>query len=157
MNIFFKNKNTITGIITFALSLYLIYEIKHFEIPNEEIRGIGPEYIPNVLAYFLCFLGCAAFIQGILSKKEDLQYTHLFTNQIVIPMLFFIGILSFIFFIEYIGFIIWSLLYLMICQYVLKEKRIVWNIGYAMLITGIIYCTFVIALNVQLPVGVFSI
>lgn len=153
MNILFRNRETLGGALFALLGVYLLREISTFTVPMEKVRSLGPEFFPNVLAWALTLLSVALFIQGLRLPPAPIIPAAYRGRIGLRPLSVLLGLASFIFLAEPLGFVLWALLFLAVVQYMLGERRPFALIALAALITAALYLVFVTALHVPLPRG----
>lgn len=153
MNILFRNRETSGGALFTLLGVYLLREISTFTVPMEKVRSLGPEFFPNVLAWALTLLSVVLFIQGLRLPPAPIIPAAYRGRIGLRPLSVLLGLASFIFLAEPLGFVLWALLFLAVVQYMLGERRPFALIALAALITAALYLVFVTALHVPLPRG----
>lgn len=156
MNLICKNKETFFGLLFLLLSLYLLYEIQGFAMSAEKIRSLGPEFFPDILATSMGFLSCMLIIQGLRSPKGPIIPEAWRGGAFVAPLAYVLGAVSFMVLVTTLGFLAWSILFLVILQYLMGERRIGYNLLFACGVSGVIYVVFVTCLRVPLPPGSFG-
>lgn len=153
MNTLFRNRETLGGALFALLGVYLLWEISTFTVPMEKVRSLGPEFFPNVLAWALTLLSAALIVQGLRLPPAPIIPAAYRGRTGLRPLSILLGLASFIFLVEPLGFVLWALLFLALVQYVLGERRPFALTALSVLITAVLYLVFVVALNVPLPRG----
>lgn len=153
MNILCKNKETFSGSVFFLFSLYVLWETSKFVTPAETVRSLGPEVFPNILALSLCALSISLFIQGLRLPASPIISTKLHGKAAYPAAVITLGCCSFMFLIDFLGFFIWSILFLIILQYAIGERRIVKNLLISLMFSFCIYFIFSVGLGVPMPRG----
>ena len=117
----------------------------------------GPALFPTVLAVLFIICGIGLIVQGI-RKRENVLKFDLGSVSLTgwINIAFILGaILCYIFFVDYIGFLIFSFVILMILMKWLKVKTIL-SLAMSIGVTLAIYLLFAKILLVPLPWGLFG-
>lgn len=153
MNILCRNKETVCGGVFFLFGAYLLWEVGKFVAPPETVRSLGPDVFPGVLSWSLCALSLVLFIQGLRLPPAPIIPEKLRGGAAYAPAAVFGGCLSFMLFIESLGFLLWSILFLALLQYALGERRIPINLGFAIVFSLGVYLIFGFGLSVPMPRG----
>ncbi len=156
MRILWKNKETVTGIVFFLLSLFLLHEISVFPATGERIRSLGPEIFPNLLSVSLGILSIVLFIQGLRLPAAPLLSRDIRENKIFPALMILVGMVAFMLLLRIFGFLLWSVLFLIAIQYVFGERRALHICGIAVGISLVLYTVFAFFLKIQIPNGFFS-
>ena len=117
----------------------------------------GPALFPSVLAVLFILCGIGLIVQGI-RKRENVLKFDLGSVRLAgwINIAFILGaILCYIFFVDYIGFLIFSFVILMILMKWLRVKMIL-SLAMSIGVTLAIYLLFAKILLVPLPWGLFG-
>ncbi len=117
----------------------------------------GPALFPSVLAVLFILCGIGLIIQGLRKREKVLRFdagSISFNGWINIA--FVVGtILCYIFFAEFLGFLIFSFVILMILMKWLKVKTL-WSLIMSVGVTLAIYLLFAKILLVPLPWGLWG-
>lgn len=154
MNKIIRNTEMLGGIVFFALSLYLFYEIAQFPITLERYRSLGPSVFPRMLNWILLALSIALFLQG-LKKNRSSILSFKFSTPSFRSMAFIIFMLIvYIVLVDAIGIIPWGLAFMIAVQVALGERRPAMIVGVSVVVVGGIYGVFSTLLRVPLPGGI---
>ncbi|MDX9860870.1 MAG: tripartite tricarboxylate transporter TctB family protein [Rhodospirillales bacterium] len=153
MNKIIRNREILGGIVFFALSLYLFYEISHFPTTLERYRSLGPAVFPKLLSWAMLFLSIALFWQG-LRKNRSAVLSFKFSSPAFRSTAFIIFMLiAYIVLVDAIGIILWGMAFMIAVQVALGERRPAMIAGISVVVVGGIYGVFSTLLRVPLPGG----
>lgn len=153
-----KYKELTTGII-FA-TVAILYLIGSVFIKKNEAVVIGAEFMPRIYGFILLAVSCVEILHGIsvaktykgdTSEKEEKDM-----KNVVITM---ISIILYIVLMQYVGFIITSIVLLFVLCNLLtpndtKKKYVVYAV-FSIVLPIAVYILFKKYMNVSLPLGVF--
>jgi putative tricarboxylic transport membrane protein len=147
--------NTAIGLFLILASALVLWHVQSF--PSLDNGYPGPALFPTVLAVLFIFCGIGLIIQGVRQREKLLKFdTGTLSLSGSLNILFVLTtIICYIFFAEFIGFLIFSFLVLMILMKWLKVKilsSLLMSIG----VTLIIYLLFAKVLLVPLPWGLWG-
>jgi putative tricarboxylic transport membrane protein len=151
-----KKENIITSIIFMCIALFAIYETTNFKKNPYGLTqdSLGPTFFP-ILVSVLIILLCTLLIIGELRKKTKLESGSFFNNRMIFTALVAILILLYAFLIEYLGYIISTVILNIILLIIFKVEKRAFIAIYPVVITLIIYTLFKIAFRVPLAEGIF--
>ncbi len=117
----------------------------------------GPALFPSVLAVLFIFCGIGLIIQGLRRREKVLRFDMGSVSLAGwINIAFVLGaIVCYIFFSDFLGFLIFSFLILMILMKWLKVKTL-WSLVMSVGVTLAIYLLFAKVLLVPLPWGLWG-
>jgi len=153
MKILCRNKDTLFAVIFFLFSMYLFWEISHFHVAAERIRALGPRVFPNTMTGAMAVLSVMLFIKGLRQPRERIIPEKYMKKDLPRPLGMLLGSLSFMPLVDVVGFLVWSIVFLVALQAVMGEKRWLMNILMAFVISLSLYGVFSMALGVPLPRG----
>lgn len=145
-------KDRFTGLISLILGICVAFSA--YQLPNSKMPGdIGPKAFPYITAALLIICGIGLLITG--NKKSAPVYNKEQTKRLALV----IGvILAYIIAMDLIGFLIPTFVTaFLLCTMFAKGKTDValWKrLLFAALVDGIIYVSFTVLLNMQLPQGI---
>ena len=147
--------NTAIGLFLILFAAVVLWHVQSF--PSLDNGYPGPALFPSVLAVLFILCGIGLIIQGIRHREKLLKFeTGSLTLSGLLNILFVLGtIVCYIFLAEYIGFLIFSSVVLLILMKWLKVKTlssIVMSAG----VTLVIYLLFAKVLLVPLPWGLWG-
>jgi len=114
--------NTAIGVFLIIFSAAVLWYVQSF--PSLENGYPGPSLFPSVLAVMFILCGIGLIIQGVKKREKLLKFD---TGSLTLPgllnILFVLGtIVCYIFFAEYVGFLIFSFVVMLILMKWLKVK-----------------------------------
>lgn len=144
-------KDRVTGLFAFLLGCLVVAATR--QLPSTNMAGdIGPQVFPYISAGLLIFCGGGLIITG--SNKEKQPY---FTKkQFGRLVLIFAAMTLYCILLCYIGYVISTFLAAFaLCTMFGKQKQISWwkSLIFAVLLTGVLYVSFVHVFSIQLPSG----
>ncbi len=147
--------NTAIGLFLILGSVLVLWHVQSF--PSLENGYPGPALFPTVLAVLFIFCGIGLIIQGVRQREKLLKFDtgSLTFSGFLNIVIVLATIVCYIFFAEYIGFLIFSFLVLLILMKWLKVKTLsslLMSIG----VTLVIYILFAKMLLVPLPWGLWG-
>ena len=147
--------NTAIGLFLILGSALVLWHVQSF--PSLDNGYPGPALFPTVLAVLFIFCGIGLIIQGIRQREKLLKFdTGALTLSGFLNILIVLAtIVCYIFFVEYVGFLIFSFLVLLILMKWLQVKTLsslLMSIG----VTLVIYLLFAKMLLVPLPWGLWG-
>jgi len=151
-----KKENIITCIIFMCIALFAIYETTNFKKNPYGLTqdSLGPTFFP-ILVSVLIILLCTLLIIDELRKKTKLESGSFFNNRLIFTALVAILILLYAFLIEYLGYIISTVILNIILLIIFKVEKRAFIAIYPVVITLIIYTLFKVAFRVPLAEGIF--
>ncbi|MGM0432929.1 MAG: tripartite tricarboxylate transporter TctB family protein [Spirochaetota bacterium] len=146
-----RNKETLLGTILLILSIAVLIAIANFKDTAEGYRAIAPSFFPNLISIVMVVLSLALISEG-WRKPPSLIFAPVTDKTNVLRAFALLGlIIGLVLVWEYIGFILSSLLFVLLVQVLLGEKRKVRIILVAVAVTAALYIVFVLLLRVPLP------
>ena len=147
--------NTAIGLLLIIFASAVLVHVQSF--PKLDEGYPGPALFPEVLAVLFIFCGIGLIIQGIRNREKVLKFdlgTITLTGWINIA--FVLGtVVCYIFLAEYVGFLIFSFVILMILMKWLKVKLLP-SLVMSIVVTLGIYLLFAKVLLVPLPWGLWG-
>ena len=147
--------NTAIGLSLIIFACAVLVHVQSF--PKLDNGYPGPALFPSVLAVLFIFCGIGLIIQGI-RNREKLLKIDLGTVTLAgwINIAFVLGtVAGYIFFAEYVGFLVFSFVILMILMKWLKVKML-HSLVMSIAVTLAIYLLFAKVLLVPLPWGLWG-
>jgi putative tricarboxylic transport membrane protein len=142
-----NTKNKKVSLVLMVVSI--IYLILSFRLPSYAYVPIDSDVIPIALGLILLLLSIALFFIKDTGEKVKIPMNDL------IPILIVLGfILFYILFLELLGFIIVTALFIFFCSWYLGYKKFISNSLVSIVLPVAIYFLFVSFLQIQLPSGV---
>lgn len=147
--------NTAIGLFLILFAAVVLWHVQSF--PSLDNGYPGPALFPSVLAVLFIFCSIGLIIQGARQREKLLKFdTGTLNLSGLLNILFVLGmIVCYIFLAQYIGFLIFSFLVLLILMKWLKVKTLA-SILMSGGVTLIIYLLFAKVLLVPLPWGLWG-
>lgn len=147
--------NTAIGLMLIIFACAVLVHVRSF--PKLDNGYPGPALFPSVLAVLFILCGIGLIIQGIRRREKVLKFDlGAVTIAGWVNIAFVLGaVLGYIFFAEYIGFLIFSFVILMILMNWLKVKML-HSLVMSIAVTLAIYFLFAKVLLVPLPWGLWG-
>ena len=147
--------NTAIGLFLILFAAAVLWHVQSF--PSLDNGYPGPALFPSVLAVLFIFCGIGLITQGIRQREKLLKIdTGTLTLPGLLNILFVLGtIVCYIFLAQYVGFLIFSFLVLLILMKWLKVKPLA-SILMSGGVTLVIYLLFAKILLVPLPWGLWG-
>jgi len=147
--------NTAIGLVLVIFASAVLIHVQGF--PSLENGYPGPSLFPEVLAVLFIFCGIGLIIQGVRRREKILKF-DLGTITLAgwLNIAFVLGaVFCYIFLAEYLGFLIFSFVILMILMKWLKVKTLP-SLVMSIIVTLSIYILFAKVLLVPLPWGLWG-
>ena len=150
-----RTSNTAIGLVLIVFACAVLINVQSF--PKLDNGYPGPALFPEVLSALFIFCGIGLVIQGIRKREKVLKF-DLGNVSLAgwINIVFVLGAVAcYIFLAEYVGFLIFSFVILMILMKWLKVK-ILPSLVMSIIVTLSIYILFAKVLLVPLPWGLWG-
>ena len=156
MKIVLRNSDTLTGLIFFCASIFILWQTSQFATSMEEIRAIGPQVFPNAIGGSMCVLSVLLFIQGMRKPVAPLWNKETLSKHFKLLLEITLCAASFIYLVEYLGVLIWMILFVIVMQYICGERSLKSILLVAAAASALMYGIFVIGLNIIFPIGILG-
>lgn len=143
-----KKSNIFVSIIIILIGIATLIEVKMF--PQGQSNVVGPGFFPGIIAAILIILGIILFIQSIRIKKDEDIKVNLFNSENKLAYIIMGITLIYLIAINYIGFLISSIIYLTTLITLYGEKNKLKSLVASSIISSAIYFVFNILLNVPI-------
>ena len=150
-----RTSNTVIGVLLIIFACIVLIHVQSF--PTLENGYPGPALFPEVLCVLFIGCGIGLVIQGIRRREKVLKF-DLGTITLAgwINIVFVLGaVVCYIFLAEFLGFLIFSFVILMILMKWLKVKTLP-SLAMSVVVTLAIYMLFAKILLVPLPWGLWG-
>ena len=150
-----RTSNTVIGVLLIIFACIVLIHVQSF--PTLENGYPGPALFPEVLCVLFIGCGIGLVIQGIRRREKVLKF-DLGTITLAgwINIVFVLGaVVCYIFLAEFLGFLIFSFVILMILMKWLKVKTLP-SLAMSAVVTLAIYMLFAKMLLVPLPWGLWG-
>ncbi len=161
---FKKYGDIIVGIFFMVLSVVLIVAAK--QLPPSAVMEIGPDFMPLVIGVFTFVLAAILTVMSIKNFKknaESIDPDSLPKCDYVRVLASIILVLIYVFILQPVGFIISTLLFLLLQMFVLSPdderdaKHLVRLVIIDVIFTMIVFFLFRYGFKIILPAGIFTI
>jgi putative tricarboxylic transport membrane protein len=131
----------------------LIYLLLSYQLPAFPYTIVDADVLPKGLGFLLLLLSLILFFQNRPETKEQKQKRTLQKQDVVILLSILGTVLVYIFLLEIVGFVINTILFLIVTTRVLGYMKWRTNIIVSVLFTLILYFSFNYLLQIYLPQG----
>jgi putative tricarboxylic transport membrane protein len=150
-----RTSNTVIGSLLIIFACVVLIHVQSF--PKLDNGYPGPALFPEILSVLFIFCGVGLIIQGVRRREKVLNFDlGNITAAGWINIVFVLGaVVCYIFLAEYVGFLIFSFVILMILMKWLKVK-VLPSLIMSAVVTVAIYLLFAKMLLVPLPWGLWG-
>ena len=148
-----KKDDILSGCILIAISIYFLRESN--SLPPSSLGIPGSAFFPRLVCFAFVIFGGILIIRSFKKGEAERKITLILKQDLirVLAVILLCGI--YIFSIPFLGFILTSILFIVLLMFIFQVKRIGIIILWGFLVTLIIYFIFKILLKVPLPAGMF--
>ncbi|CAL7899301.1 tripartite tricarboxylate transporter TctB family protein [Fusobacterium necrophorum] len=132
-----------------VISTFLFFVASKFEVLEMDNYSLGTAFFPKLICVILFII---AFILLILSMKNKNVAENKNIKYPVITILYF-GI--YILFIERIGYLVSTIIFMISVIFLLKSKSFFINVAFSIIFSGMIYLMFSKGFHISLAEGIF--
>lgn len=145
------------GVIFVVLSLVLLFVVIPLEIQVSDASIVGPRMWPSLNAVFLGICGMAL----VVSSLKNISFSQLMTNtkgtgkgkRPIKQLVFALIAVTYIGSIEFLGFIISTIIGIQVTLPYFGSKRYFLNLVLSIIVTLVIFFIFTQVLKIRLPLG----
>lgn len=148
MSRWLQNRDFVGGSILLIFSVWFYFTAQ--TIPRGNVSGMPPSFFPSFLAIILGILsvivvgkGIKQILTGIQLQVERKNYRSVF--------LLFLLLSGYLLAFQYLGFIVTTIIYLIIIMLFLKAGKLVKIVPISIIITLAVYYIFGVGFNIPLP------
>jgi putative tricarboxylic transport membrane protein len=131
-----------------------VYLALSYRLPAFPYAIIDSDVLPKGLGYLLIILAIVLFLQAKDDTDEDKKRRYVKKEDVVILFSVLASLLVYIFLLEPVGFLLSTILFLLVIPFVLGFKKKVTTVLVAFLFSGVMYYSFNYLLNITLPQGI---
>ncbi|WP_201716063.1 tripartite tricarboxylate transporter TctB family protein [Rossellomorea arthrocnemi] len=131
-----------------------VYLALSYRLPAFPYAIIDSDVLPKGLGYLLIILAIVLFLQAKDDTDEDKKRRYVKKEDVVILFSVLASLLVYIFLLESVGFLLSTILFLLVIPFVLGFKKKVTTVLVAFLFSGVMYYSFNYLLNITLPQGI---
>lgn len=149
-----KRADLIISVVFFVMGIWVLWQATM--LPQFSVFGPGPEFMPNVLGILLIVLSAVCFVtswRGSPATAKDLVPDRAGLYRIAVMI---IALFLYVALLDSVGYLPLTFAYAAFMLLALTKYRWYVNLGIAVIITGLFYWSFVIALGVPVPQGIFG-
>jgi putative tricarboxylic transport membrane protein len=147
-----KKADIIAGSIGLFISVYVIWEARHF--PEDKVLLLGPHFFPTMLAVGLGLLSLGLIVLAAKGKsRRQNDPFNIRSPGVQRAALALIATVFYCLIFNFIGFIITSTIYLMFLMYLLRQRAYLKMLTIALGVTFLVYGVFHTLLDITLPAG----
>ncbi|MDN5343893.1 MAG: Tripartite tricarboxylate transporter TctB family [Clostridia bacterium] len=154
MTSIYRDKNFLSGAAIFILSIFL-YKGSEAIPATEKLLLMRASFFPLVISIGLFICGVTLLTLPFIRKKVDLLSLPGGKDMLVL-LIFIAFIYLYIYTMEFLGFILGTLLYLLLSMLLLCVKNKIQGLLLALGVTVVIYFIFVTFLKVPFPAGLLG-
>lgn len=143
-----RKGNIVVSIIMLILGGFVLYTTASFPAGSGNV--VGPGFFPRIIAIGLLILGGVLFIQNTIIKSEDKEL-KVFKKENMKSYLVMLITLVYLIAMSMVGFVISSIVYLIILMIMYGIENKAKAVINSVLIVGIVYVVFNNLLSVPLP------
>jgi putative tricarboxylic transport membrane protein len=125
-----------------------------YQLPAFPYAIIDSDVLPKGLGYLLIILAIALFLQAKDDTDEDKRRRYVKKEDVIILISVLAALLVYIFLLEPVGFLLSTILFLLVIPFVLGFKKKVTTVLVAFLFSSVMYYSFNYLLNITLPQGI---
>jgi putative tricarboxylic transport membrane protein len=131
-----------------------VYLALSYRLPAFPYAIIDSDVLPKGLGYLLIILAIVLFLQAKDDTDEEKKGRYVKKEDVVILFSVLASLLVYIFLLEPMGFLLSTILFLLVIPFVLGFKKKVTTVLVAFLFSGVMYYSFNYLLNITLPQGI---
>lgn len=143
------------SLVLMAIAIYYLYLA--FQLPSFMNSIIDSDTLPKVLGVLLIVLSVILFFMPDTETPEQKEKRNIPKNDVFMLIGTFLMILVYIFFLEILGFILVSIIFIFLCSLFLGYKKHATNAIVAVLFPVTLYLIFTQLLGISLPSGILPI
>ncbi|UXH46028.1 tripartite tricarboxylate transporter TctB family protein [Rossellomorea vietnamensis] len=142
-------------IISLVLLVFaVVYLALSYRLPAFPYAVIDSDVLPKGLGYLLIILAIVLFLQAKDDTDADKERRYVKKEDLIILLSVLAALLIYIFLLEPVGFLLSTILFLLVIPFVLGFKKKVTTVLVAFLFSGVMYYSFNYLLNITLPQGI---
>ncbi|MDK2986168.1 MAG: Tripartite tricarboxylate transporter TctB family [Clostridia bacterium] len=148
MSKWLKNRDFIGGSILLVFSVWFYFTAQ--TIPKGNVSGMPPSFFPSFLAIILGILSFIVVIKGIKQILAGSQLKIERKNHKNVFLLFLL-LIAYLFAFQHLGFIVTTIIYLILVMLLLKAGKLVKIVPISIIITLAVYYIFGVGFKIPLP------
>jgi len=140
-----KDADLYVGVVLLIAAFFGFAET--MQLPTSSAVGVSGKFYPNILFTVIAGCGCGLIFQG-LTRTHNSKMPQ-FNWKELLPML--IVLLAYVFLLEYLGFIIMTLVFMVVSMWILGERRAIFLAAVPLVSTFGIYYLFSNVFMISFP------
>ena len=112
-----QDSDVYVGIVLLIAAFFGVVET--MQLPRSSAVGVSGAFYPNIIFAVIAGCGCGLIFQGLTRTRKNTMPK--FNWKELIPIL--LVLLAYVFLLEYLGFIIMTLIFMVVCMWLLGERR----------------------------------
>lgn len=136
------------------LAIGLAYLVFAYQIPSFPYTDVDADVIPKSLGYFLIFLSILLFLAKDSESEEQKERRNIPKKEVGMLLGVALFILLYIMFLNTLGFIVVTALFIYFCSLFLGYKKHITNGIVSILFPVLLYLMFTELLKMNLPSGI---
>ncbi len=137
-----------TGVILILFSIFGYFSANQISEPGIKY---GPDFLPKLILILLAILSLSLVIKGIVSLKNDHSSNSFDKHIFILIVLYIILLIVYINIFFITGFIISTIIFLFIAQYLFGLRKWFRLILVSLIVPFVLYYFFTIVFNIPLP------
>lgn len=135
----------------------IVYLILTYQLPSYPYTEIDADIIPTVLGWILVGLSIVLFFAKDSETDEQKQRRNIPKKDLLAIVIVFAFLFVYVLFLEILGFVIMTALFIFFCSWFLGYKKHITNVIVSILFPVIIYLMFTEFLKISLPQGILPL
>ncbi|MFS0674041.1 tripartite tricarboxylate transporter TctB family protein [Ornithinibacillus sp. 179-J 7C1 HS] len=148
----FKTLNQRISLVLLVLAI--VYLILSFQLPSFAYSNVDADVVPKGLGFLLVALAIGLFFAKDSETEEQKARRNIPKKDIGILLAVFAFVFLYIFFLEILGFVVTTTLFVFGCSWFLGYKKHITNALVAVLFPLFMYLLFANFLQINLPQGI---
>lgn len=136
------------------MGIAVLYLILSFQLPQFPYTEVDADVLPKGLGFLFFGLGALLFIQNKPETEEEKKKRYINKTDLMLLLATLAALLVYVFFLEILGFIISTIVFLSLTMRMYEYKNWTRNIIVSVAFTFFLYFTFNYVLKIYLPQGI---
>ncbi|MFD1065198.1 tripartite tricarboxylate transporter TctB family protein [Oceanobacillus locisalsi] len=130
------------------------YLILTYQLPSYGYTEVDADAIPNVLGWVLVVLAIGLYFTKDSETEEQKKRRDIPKKEVFVLLAVAVFLLIYIMFLEFLGFVLMTSLFIFFCSWFLGYKKYITNVIVSVLFPVFMYLMFTEFLKVSLPQGI---
>ncbi|MHA6261060.1 tripartite tricarboxylate transporter TctB family protein [Sporosarcina sp. CAU 1771] len=140
------------GLVIMGIAVF--YLVLSFQLPEFPYTQVDADVIPKGLGFLLLGLGALLFLQNKPETEEEKKKRYINKTDLMLLLATLVALLVYVFFLEILGFIISTIIFLSLTMRMYEYRNWIKNIIVSFVFTFFLYFAFNYALKIYLPQGI---